>query len=281
MSMKFLFNRLLPAAVINATLIFLCVIVPWYPVTIIMSAYAVFEPTSTSNRFFEFWKFFSPGVAPLLYRVIWQGLKFERSPGEQWLLLNWPVERQGKFRVVLTEIATGLLATLIAFAAVGPCQSLVGRFCGQSSNGLSIIAGWTMVPLLYCCTLTFILLLRYRTFSASISAIESFPLSSCMKNPGRLRETIAIFCVPFVCGIAGFGLTPGYYSTLLYQPAAWLILLIVVIWWIAGAVIFRYWDSPRSYFFYLFFFAFIGLGYLNSLPAISTIYKIGPLNEIY
>ncbi len=279
--MKFLFNRLLPAAIINATLIFLCVIVPWYPVTIIMLAYAVFEPANSSNWFFDFWKFFSPVVAPLLYRVIWQVLKFERSPGEQWLLLNWPFERQNKFRVVWTEIAFGLVATLIAFAVVGQCQSLFGRFFGQSSNGLAVIAGFTMLPFVYCCTLAFILLYKYRRQSMLLSVSETDGLSDRLKNTVKLRETIAICSVPFFCGIAGYGLTPGYYSTLLYQPAAWLILLIVVVWWVAGAVIFRYWDSPRSYFFYLFFFAFIGLGYLNTLPAISTILKVGPLSEIY
>ena len=275
--MKFLFNRLVPAAIINSALIFLCVIVPWYPVAIFVFVYAVFEPANSSNWFFDFWKFFSPVVAPLLYRVIWQVLKFERSPGEQWLLLNWPVERQGKFRVVLTEIATGLVATLIAFATVGPCQIFVCRFFGQSSNGLSIIAGWTMVPLLYCCTLTFILLLRYRILSASMSAAESFSLSSCLKNPARLRETIAIFSMPFLCGIAGYWLTPSYYSALRYQPATWLIVLVVFTWWAVGAVIFRYWDSPRSYFFYLFIFALAGIGYLNMLPAIVSIYKVEPI----
>lgn len=279
--MRFLFNRLLPAAIINATLIFLCVIVPWYPVTIILFAYAVFEPTNSSNWFFDFWKFFSPVVAPLLYRVIWKVLKFERSPGEQWLLLNWPVEQQRKWRVVLNEIATGLVATLIAFAAVDPCQIFVGHFFGQSSNGLAVIAGFTMLPFFYCWTLAFILLFRYQRQSMLLSTSETDGLSDRLKNTVKLRETIAICSVPFFCGIAGYGLTPGYYSTLLYQPAAWLILLIVVVWWIAGAVIFTYWDSPRSYFFYLFFFVFIGLSYLNSLPAISTIYKIGPLNEIY
>jgi hypothetical protein len=279
--MKFLFNRMLPAAIINATLIFLCVIVPWYPVTIIMFAYAVFEPANSSSWFFQFWKFFSPAVAPLIYRVIWQVLKFERSPGEQWLLLNWPVEQQSKLRVVLNEIATGFVATLIAFSAVNPCQIFVGRFFGQSSNGLTIIAGWTLVPLLYCCALVLILVVRYRKQPILPSAGESNCSSDRLKNTARLRETIAIFSMPFLCGIAGYWLTPGYYSALLYQSAAWLIFVIVTIWWAAGAVIFRYWDSRNSYFFYLFFFAFVGLGYLNTLPAISTIFRIGPLNQIY
>jgi hypothetical protein len=279
--MKFLFNRLLPAAIINATLIFLCVIVPLYPVTIIMFVSGIFEPSFFSSWYFEFWKVFLPAVAPLLFRVIWQILEFERSPGEQWLLLNWPDERQSKLRVAYTDIATGSAATLIAFVALDPCQILAGRFFCQRSNGYTLIAGWTMVPLVYCCTLASVLLLRYGIHSARTSIADSIPLSSCLKNTDRLQKTIAMFSMPFFCAIAGFIQTPGYYSALLYQPATWLLLIVVVIWWAAGAVIVRYWDSPRAYLFYLFFFVYPGVCCLSLLPAISTILKVGKLSEIY
>ncbi|MFA6211233.1 MAG: hypothetical protein WCT03_22980 [Candidatus Obscuribacterales bacterium] len=275
MSTKFLFDRLLPAAIINAALIFLCVFVLWSPVAIFLLTYGIFAPTNSFNGLFDFWKFLLPILAPLLYRVIWQVLKFERSPGEQWLMLNWPVKQQSKFRVLLNEIAFGAVASLIAFAAVEPSQIFVGRFFGQSSKGLIFIAACTMVPLVYCCTVAFILFLRYRKQSLLLSASETYCLSGCLKNIARLRKTIAIFSLPFFCCIACY--VPSYN----YQPATWLLLMILVAWWAAGAVIVRYWDSPRAYLFFLFFFVYPSMCYLSMLPAISTMLKVGPLSVIY
>lgn len=279
--MKFLFNRLLPAAIINVTLTVLCANFIWCPLAIFVLARAVFEPAHPSSSHFEFLTILSLVVAPLLYRVIWQVLEFERSPGEQWLMLNWPVDRQVRFRVVLSEIATGVVATLIAVAACRPCQSVAESFGTNTSKGLILTAGWTMLLLLYSCTMAFVLLLRYRKQSMLLNDSESQCLSGSLKNPARLRKTIAIFSLPIFCGIAGFIQTPGCYSMLLCQSSTWLLLMIVVIWWAAGAVIVRYWDSPRAYLFYLFFFVYPGVCCLNLLPAISIILKVGKLSEIY
>lgn len=279
--MQLLLNRLLPAALINATLTVLCANFIWFPLAIFVLARAVFEPAHPSSWYFEFLTILSLVVAPLLYRVIWQVLEFERSPGEQWLMLNWPVDRQVRFRVVLSEIATGLVATLIAVAACRPCQSVAESFGTNTSEGLILTAGWTMLLLLYSCTLAFVLLLRYRKQSMLLTDSESQCLSDHLKNTARLRKTIAIFSLPIFCGIAGFIQTPGCYLMLLCQSATWLLLMIVVIWWAAGAVIVRYWDSPRAYLFYLFFFVYPGVCCLNLLPAISIILKVGKLSEIY
>ncbi|MFA7338893.1 MAG: hypothetical protein WC028_19055 [Candidatus Obscuribacterales bacterium] len=274
---KFQFNRLMPAALINATLTALCVFLSLYFAIVIALAYNVFESSDYFGEFFECLAFIVSVLAPVSYRMIWHALRFERSPGEQWLLLHWPVQKKCQFQVVLKEIAVGLVATLIALASFSLCKMFVDHFFGHSSIGLAFMAGWTMVPLVYCSVLMLFMLLGYRKHSAFLVSGSVGASFNNFKNATSLKRAVVVFCMPFVYCTAGYLLTPAYFSTLRYQSATWLILMIVMIWWAAGAVIVRYWDSRNSYMFYLFFFLLLGGSYLGAMPAVSgAFFTIGP-----